>query len=366
MGLSYYAPYVSGLTDTAKLVGEELVRRGHRVLVATTRHESDLPATEVLDGVEVYRAPVVARIGKGVVSPAFPLLVRRLARGADVVNLHLPLLEAGVLVAATAGAPVVTTYHCDVNLEPGLLNDLQVRAVDASTRSALRGSAAVIVTSTDYAERSRVASSLPSGTVAIPPPARLHRRGRPVFRDGGGPHVGFLGRLVEEKGVEHLVEAFRSLDDPSARLLIAGDYTKVAGGSVVGRVRAAMGDDRRISLLGFLAEEQIPDFYSSLDVFTLPSVNALEAFGIVQVEAMMLGVPVVASDLPGVRLPVRRTGFGAIARPGDAADLAAALRRVLAERPDPVTGAAAAVAAYGLQRTTDAYEELFRSVARTG
>ena len=145
---------------------------------------------------------------------------------------------------------------------------------------------------------------------------------------------------------------------------MGGDYTKVAGGSVVGRVRAAMGDDPRITLLGFLADEQVPDFYASLDVFTLPSVNALEAFGIVQVEAMMLGVPVVASDLPGVRLPVRRTGFGALARPGDAADLAAALRRVLDERPDPVAGAAAALRAYGLERTTDAYEELFASLVR--
>jgi hypothetical protein len=58
-----------------------------------------------------------------------------------------------------------------------------------------------------------------------------------------GPHIGFLGRIVREKGLEHLVRAFRALPDPDARLLIGGDYSHVAGGSVISQVRTAMGDD---------------------------------------------------------------------------------------------------------------------------
>lgn len=365
MALTYYAPYVSGLTEAARMVAEELAARGARVQVATTRHDPSLPPVEVLGGVEVHRAPVVARFGKGTVSPAFPVLVRRLAAGADVLNLHLPLLEGGLL--ARTRTPVVTTYQCDVTLGgaggTSAVDRLQERVLDASSRAAFRRSAAVAVSSEDYAERSRVWPAMRGRTVTIAPPARDRRGGSPSLRRGPGLHVGFLGRLVEEKGVEHLVEAFLALDDPDARLLVGGDYMQVAGGSVVDRVRAQAGSDPRIELLGHLPEELLPDLYASLDVFALPSVNALEAFGIVQVEAMMCGVPVVASDLPGVRTIVNRTGFGRLVAPRDVAGLTAALRE-LSGTVDREQGAARARAAFGVGPTTDAYLELFRSVRR--
>lgn len=362
MALTYYAPYVSGLTDAARLVAEELVRRGVRVRVATTRHDDSLPAVEEIRGVEVHRAPVVARFGKGTVSPSFSSLVARLARETDVLNLHLPLLEAGLITRRVRSTPIVTTYQCDVALPPGLVNALQVRVLDASSRGALRRSMAVAVSSRDYAEQSRVWPAMAERAVEISPPCVERSGGSPSFRRGAGLHVGFLGRLVEEKGVEHLVDAFLTMDDPDSRLLIAGDFENVAGGSVVDRVRARVRGDARVELLGFLADEDLADFYASLDVFVLPSVNSLEAFGIVQVEAMMAGVPVVASDRPGVRSVVERTGFGAVVPPGDTAAIAAALPAVAANC-DRKAGAAAARASYGLQATTDAYAELFRSVA---
>jgi glycosyltransferase involved in cell wall biosynthesis len=67
------------------------------------------------------------------------------------------------------------------------------------------------------------------------------------------------------------------------------------------------------------------EFYRSLDVFLLPSINCYEAFGIVQLEAMKAGVPVIASDLRGVRVPVTLTGCGSIVAPGDPQGLAAAI-----------------------------------------
>jgi glycosyltransferase involved in cell wall biosynthesis len=137
--------------------------------------------------------------------------------------------------------------------------------------------------------------------------------------------VGFLGRLVEEKGVEYLVEGFRRLTDPAARLLLAGDFAAVAGGSVVERVRQGAAGDPRIRLLGFLPDAQVADFYASIDVLVLPSINPLEAFGIVQAQALMLGIPVIASDLPGVRVPLTEVDLGTLIPPRDAAAIAGAL-----------------------------------------
>jgi len=364
MGLTYYAPYVSGLTNAARDVAVGLVRRGHQVTVVTTRHDDDLPEREVLDGVVVLRAPVVARLGKGTVSPALPLWFARASRSADVVNLHLPMLEAGLLARLSA-APVVSTYQCDISLPPGAASTAQRVVMDASSRAAFRSSAAVGVSSLDYAEHSRVWAAMSDRAEAIAPPSHLRSGGSPRFRETGGLHVGFLGRIVEEKGVEYLVEGFRALEDPDARLLVGGSFSGIAGGSVVERVRRAVADDPRVRMLGFVADEDLADLYASLDVFALTSVNAFEAFGIVQVEAMLAGVPSLTTDLPGVRQPVLRTGFGAVVPPRDSAAVTAALRRLRAGEGVAADGRDRARALYGLEPTVDAYEGLLaRAAAR--
>lgn len=362
IALDYYAPYVSGLTNVARDVAEGLVGRGHRVRVVTSRHDRDLPEQEVLRGVEVQRAPVLARAGKGVLSPALVQQVRAAAASAAVTNLHLPMPEAGLL-AGRGRSPLVTTYHCDVSLPPGLLNRAQTAVVDRSSRRTLRHSERVVVSSDDYARHSRLWPAMAGRTAVVPPPCRERPAGTPRFRDGDGLHVGFLGRIVEEKGLQYLVRAFQALGDPAARLLIGGDFADVAGGSVVAEVRRIVDGDPRIRLLGFLSDEGIADLYASLDVFALPSVNAFEAFGIVQVEAMMAGVPALASDLPGVRTPVQETGFGVVVPPRDVDGITAGLRQLAADPPDREHGRTRARARYALSTVLDAYEELFASIA---
>ena len=363
MALDYYAPYVSGLTNVARDVAEGLVRRGHRVRVVAGRHDRRLPEREVLRGVEVERAPVLARVGKALVSPALVRRVLAASTSASVTNLHLPMPEAGVL-ARRVRSPLVATYHCDVSPPPGIAGHLQVAGVDAASRAALRRADLVVVTSDDYARHSRVWPAMQGRTTAVPPPCHERAPGSPRFRDGSGLHVGFLGRIVEEKGLQYLVRAFRALADPDARLLIGGDFSVVAGGSVVAEVRRAISGDRRIHLLGFLPEEQIADLYASIDVFALPSVNAFEAFGIVQVEAMLSGVPVLASDLPGVRTPVQETGFGMIVPPRDVAGLTAALRSLDGEDFSAGEMADRARQRYSADTVVDRYAELLAEVAR--
>lgn len=364
IALNYYRPYVSGLTNVARDVAEGLAARGWRVTVVTSQHAPELPLEEVLNGVRVVRTPVALRLGKGVVSPSFVSTIRRESANARVVNIHAPMLEAG-LVAAASLAPVVMTYQCDVSLPPTLLGRIQNKVLDVSTGAAARRSAFVTVTSDDYADHSRMRAALSLRRKVIPGTCHIRSGGAPAYRDGPGLHVGFLGRIVEEKGVEYLVEGFRALDDPDARLLIAGDFSMVAGGSVIERVRERMQGDTRIKLLGFLPDEALDDFYASLDVFALPSVNPFEAFGIVQVEAMMRGIPVIASDLPGVRQPVLATGMGEIVKPRSAASVTEALGRLAHTRPDIESGAAKARALYAFDATLDKFAAVFDEAAAT-
>ncbi|QDY80323.1 glycosyltransferase family 4 protein [Streptomyces qinzhouensis] len=358
VALTYYLPYTSGLTEVARTVAEGLAARGRRVAVVASRHDPSSPVRERVNGVDVFRAPVAARIGRGVLSPGFLPLAARLARASRAVNIHLPMLEAGPLALLTGRTPVITTHHDDVWLPPGRLAGLQVRGVDASVATALRRSAAVVVNNADHAEHSRHWPLMRDRLAVIAPPCRLREPAPATFRDGPGPHFGFLGRIAPEKGLHHLVDAFRAIGDPTARLLIAGDYSKVAGGSVVGALRERASGDRRIRFTGFLTDRQVSEFYASLDVFALPSV-AEESFGISQTEAMMTGVPSVAADAPGMRVPVTSTGFGRLFPPGDAAALAAALLAAAAFSPrQRAEGATATRARYSTDNCLDRFDAL--------
>jgi glycosyltransferase involved in cell wall biosynthesis len=364
LALIYYSPYVSGLTNMARDIAEGLAARGRRVTVVTSRFEPDLPLQEEINGVRVLRAPVLARVGRGVISPQLVRLARGTLGRARVASLQLPMLEAGA-IAAGLRTPLVSTYHCDVTLPSGLVNDVQRVVVDTSNRLAMRRSAAVAVTSEDYARHSRMWPSIAPSMEVVAPPCPAPPPGVPTYRETEGPHIGFLGRIVREKGLEHLVRGFRALPDPDARLLIGGDYTHVAGGSVVAQVRAAMGDDPRIRLLGFVPEERVGEFYASLDVFTLPSVNAFEAFGIVQAVAMLAGVPVLSSDIPGVRQPVTQTGFGTLVPPADEAGIARGLQELYRNPPDRAAGMDRARRAFSVSNVLDAYEVLLDKAAST-
>ncbi len=331
--LNYYAPYISGVTEYARLAAEMLARDGHDVTVLASNH-AGLAEREEINGVHVHRAKVLMKISKGTISPAFIVLARKLSKQADVVNLHCPMLESGLISLLIPRAKIVTMYHCDVNLPASFINKLIVRIMDLSHRICLGRSRAITVTSVDYAAHSRVAGKYLDKTMEIAAPIKEYFPQK--IEKGDKKVIGFCGRIVEEKGLDVLLKAFESIrgqrDDVELR--IAGDYRSVAGGSIYPRLKAYVDENgiKDVYFLGKLPEDEMPRFFSALDVFVLPSVNSLEAFGMVQIEAMRCGAPVVSSDLYGVRSIVRRTGAGVVSKTGDHRDLAACILRVLENR----------------------------------
>lgn len=365
IGLNYYSPYVSGLTNVARDVAEYLAAQGKRVTVVTTQHEPDLPLIEVVNGVTIRRAKVIGRVDRAPLSPGFVRQAIVLGRQAELVNLHLPMPEAGAIaVGIRSKTPLVLTYQCDPPKGVSTKGDLVQTALDISHRAAIRRSSMVVASSIDYAKSSRVLTRFPrERTMAIAPPSWARPTGSPSFRQSGGTHFGFLGRLTSEKGADVLIKAFRAMASQDQRLIIAGEGLHVAGDSALNSALAAAADDSRIVFLGRIPDEALGDFYASIDYFCLPSTNSFEAFGIVQVEALMAGVPVIASDLPGVRTPVQETGGGLLVAPGDVSGF----KRALIQAPEiAISGAELterAVAAYGATRSLVEYQELFETLA---
>ena len=150
-------------------------------------------------------------------------------------------------------------------------------------------------------------------------------------------------------------------------MLFAGPYGSVLGEETYWqRLREPIAElGSRWQFLGRLDQSRLSVFYSACDVIVVPSLNSTESFGLVQAEAMLCGTPVVASNLPGVRQPIKMTGMGEVVEPGSAAALCEGLERVLAHpqryiRPQPEVEAL-----FDPERTADAYLELFeREIAR--
>ncbi|MBT7819657.1 MAG: glycosyltransferase, partial [Chloroflexi bacterium] len=153
IALTYYRPHYSGLTIYTERLARALVDLGHQVTVLTSQFEKELPREEIVDGVKVIRLPVALHISKGVIMPSMPFVAWREIRKADIVNIHLPQLDAApiALNARILGKPVLLTYHCDLLLPSGFINRLANIASDVANHIASSSAAKIVTNTMDYA-----------------------------------------------------------------------------------------------------------------------------------------------------------------------------------------------------------------------
>ena len=173
--LTYYRPYTSGLTIYCERLSKELANSGHEVSVLCMQHDSKLPEQEELDRVQVMRAPVLCKIGKGSISFKFYWQALKLIASSDVVQLHLPQLESGPvsLLAFLLRKKVVLTYHCDLILPRGLINRVANAAVLVSNFIAGLLATKIVGYTDDYANHSHFLKRFRAKVEIIPPPVVL-------------------------------------------------------------------------------------------------------------------------------------------------------------------------------------------------
>ena len=266
----------------------------------------------------------------------------------DVIHVHWPMPHAllGKAAQLATGAPVVSTFYSvevrwiakSLPLLTGLLrwtitSPAQAVAISTSTADEMKKLADVPVDVIPY-------------TVALPPsPARTRPR-------GGTFRALFVGRLVERKGVHVLIDAVASLPRSlDVQLVVCGDGPERPRLEALARERG-VGD--RVELAGRVSDERLRSEYAEADAFVLPAVvdarGDTEGLGVVLLEAMNSRVPVIASDAGGITDIVEHERTGLLVPPGDAAGLAAALRR-LAEHP----AEAAALGEAGYRRLAERF-----------
>jgi glycosyltransferase involved in cell wall biosynthesis len=378
--LTYYRPHTSGLTIYAERLAEAFAQRGHQVTVLTSRFDPAIPLEEMHNGVRIVRVPVALRISKGVIMPTLGWFAWKHVAENDVIQLHLPQFDAPGFAARARllGKLAILTYHCDLKLPSGLFNRLVNIVVDFQNAAAAQVSSHVVTYTQDYADNSPFLSRYKNKLTPILPPVQLPlapkgavaamAEAHQISPQGRRPVIGMATRFASEKGVEILLEALPKILEkyPNAQVLFAGQHLDVMGEQgyfdcLIPTIRKHE-ENGNWKFLGVLDQSQMAAYYPNLDVLVVSSLNSTEAFGLVQIEAMLNNVPCVASALPGVRRPVQMTGMGLVTPIGDSNALANAILQILAEpqkyRRDP----AEIARTYDPDSVAAEYEKLFQKL----
>ena len=377
-----YAPdVVGGLGRHVTSLSRALARLGHRVTVVAPGVA--VPDAGAEDGIEVVRvqdvAPPALDFPERVAQRNAGLLQGVLSAAAsgrkfDLVHAHDWLTAYAARAAKHGlGIPLVATIHAtEHGRNGGLFTDLQRHISDVEWW--LTYEAWLVICCSRAMQRElRDVFQVPDDKVRVVPngvdPPGEERDGGLSGERPDHPVVFFVGRLVYEKGVDLLIAAFREVlrEHPAAELLIAGK------GPEEPRLRElahALGIEAHVRFLGYIPDGERNRLYRLADAAVFPS--RYEPFGIVALEAMSYGAPVVAACTGGLAEVIEHGRTGILFEPGNAEALAGELSALLkSDKARKALGGAArrhVTAAYGWDRvaeaTVDVYREVVKAAAR--
>lgn len=324
--VSTFPPYRGGMGTVAEAEALLLARRGHEVTVFVPEYEPVPPSNVPY---AVVRIPAKIRFGNAAFLPS---LVQRLAPF-DAVHLHYPFFGGAEWVAMRKFLHpefrYIMTYHMDVvgSSWRSLVFSLYTRFFMPFI---LRGASRILVSSFDYAHSSFLAPYLEefrAKLVEVPFAVQTFPPIPPVSRAPFFLFVGGLDSAHYFKGIPVLLEAFRIARGkiPGYRLKIVGDGDLRA--SFEARA-AELGIQDSVDFVGRASGAALAEFYASARALVLPSIDRSEAFGMVLLEALSFGTPVLVSDLAGVR-SVATPDVGLRVPPNDPTALALGLRRMV-------------------------------------
>ncbi|MDO8571216.1 MAG: glycosyltransferase family 4 protein [bacterium] len=341
-----FSPYKGGIGMVAFHNAQILAKAGHEVSVFTPRYASlkNVAAKETIDGCLVVRLKPLLQYGNA----AFLSSLCGVLRGFNAFHLHYPFLggaELVILAKILFKKRLVVTYHMDL-IGHGFFKNMFTVYSRIMIPFIVKYADGIFVTSFDYAGQSLLAPFLTTqsekfkelpitvDTNHFKPdvvPDEIKKRHALSSDERVILFVGGLDSAHYFKGVTYLIDAaallMRRDDVPRFRVLIIGEgdlrpsyeqYAKEAGVS------------ENIIFVGTISNDDLPAYYRSADVSVLPSIDSSEAFGLVLIEAMACGTPVIASDLRGVRSVVGR-GTGILVPPKDTKQLAEALVAIISD-----------------------------------
>jgi rhamnosyl/mannosyltransferase len=328
----YYYPYMGGIENHLYILCNEL--RPHLDVEAVVCNSARGSIDETVNGVRVTRCGQVAGVASVSLCPTMPLTLSR--REYTILHNHFPhpMGELSYLASKKPSSHhVVVTYHGDIVRQERLL-----KLYSPFMRAVLDRADAIVCTSPNYLEASAVLADYRAKCRVIPygidlaqfaPSAELEARASAIRARYPGSLLLGVGRLIYYKGFDFAIRAMRGID---ARLLLIGDGPLRSSLEALAR---SLGVADRVHFLGNIHNHEITPYYYASDLFVFPSIFRSEAFGIVQLEAMACGRPIVNTMLrdSGVPFVSRHDETGLSVEPRDPDALASAVNALLSD-PD--------------------------------
>lgn len=339
----YFYPYTSGITTYPFKLLSYLSKR-HHITVMTFKHNNKLLDKEIINRIKVIRLPYWFKISKGFISPQSIGSFIKYVKNCDLVILNIPNFEGLILalIAKIFRRKIISIFHCLVFPNQSLISKIVMVFLNISIYFQLSVSQVIIGYTQDYVNSTWVGRIFKKKIKVSLPPIEIHPSKHVEKRSFASLQnreiiIGYAGRIASEKGLEYLIEAVKRIKEErqNIRILFAGPYGKAVAGEMdyYHKIKFLLKQNKiSYQLLGNLSGSSLVNFYYSIDILVLPSINQTEAFGMVQIEAMLCGVPVIASDLPGVRVPIQLTKMGKITPPKDSNAIAKAITTIMSNR----------------------------------
>ena len=319
----YYSPWIGGVESVVKEVSEGLRSLGVDVNVLVCQEKGKPSAVEQIDGIHVTKTKTIVTIMRLPISLSFFTEFRKQAQDADIIFLHHPF-PLGFLAYALfgKGKPLVIYYHSDI-----VRQKLTGALIRPLIKNVLTKAKTIFVSNSQTKRLSELLKPFQHKTTVVPLWIdeslfeRTQERNEIVSQirnQYGSPLVLAVGRLIYYKGFSHLVRAMQNIN---AQLVIVGDGPMKT--ELLDQVSKLDLNDK-VHIINPV-DDLVPYYYAA-DIFVLPSTHPSEVFGIVQLEAMFCGCPVINTNLPtGVPEVSLHEKTGLTVEPGNADHLAKAL-----------------------------------------
>lgn len=328
-----YWPHLGGVETVVRQLAEGAVNRGWEAKVLCMGSEPDMAC---LNGVDIHRVKARSHLGSAPLSPEFVSEFKKLLDWADVVHFQVPN-PMGELAFLLAGKGRARLALCTYQSDP-IRPKWAVPFYHPILRAFLRKCDEIVATSPAYTRSSIILSPLSTRVKIIPLGVD------PVFFKGIGdstrervrqkiagfhsPIGLFIGRHVYYKGLDTLIRALRFV--PEISLVIVGDGPLKKD---LLDLSTELGLEERVSFLPSLPADEYPAIFGCADFLVLPSVERTEAFGLVGLEAMAAGLPVITTELGTGTSFYNQDGVtGLVVPPGSVEKLVEALRLLASDR----------------------------------
>jgi glycosyltransferase involved in cell wall biosynthesis len=335
----YYRPDSGGIESVTESLARGVAALGHQITVVCFK-KTKAAFDEVVDGVNIVRAPIWKIISSQPLGLNYFLKCIKISRKSDIVHLHAPnMLAALACLFIGNRSKLVVHWHSDV-IGKGILG-VVLRPIETAL---LKRADSIVTTSPIYASASPVLVPYSEKVCVIPIGISIEKNDVVFHHEKtflqedlnrkitGKKLILAVGRLVPYKGFSVLINAAKKLREDAVVVIVGSGELEHSLNDLI--LKLQLSDT--VFLAGRLEDSALLELYQRADLFCLPSIERSEAFGVVLLEAMAQGLPIVASNIPGSGVPWvnQHEVTGLNVTVGDVNGLAEACNRILSSEID--------------------------------